>query len=212
MDSWIYSNGGKIIDDAGKAALINSPESVAALEHYVSLLESAPPGTPNREEGESINLFTSGKVAMGLFGSWQQDTIKQRGPDMKWDLAMCPAPDGKQFRGTLGGWSMSIFKASKNPEAAWKYVEFLTHKDVQKTVNSLIPARNDAGKEFVEALRKRPDVILKTVDTGLPRPISPVYPQISEVQQSMMQDIWANKQVKPAADKAAKDIEKVLQS
>jgi len=210
IDSWIYSNGGKIVSDDGKSAAIDSPEAIEAIKHYVSLQPIAPPGTPTRNEEDAVGLFVAGKVAMGLFGSWQQDSFKNRAPDMQWDLAMTPAPAGKQFHGTLGGWNSAIFKGSKSVEAAWKYIEFLADKEIQKKVNSLIPARLDAGKEFIEELRKRPDVIFTTVNTGLPRPISPVYPQISDAQQQMMQDIWAGTPVEEAVKACAKNINDIL--
>ena len=58
--------------------------------------------------------------------------------------------------------------------------------------------------------RRGPDIIFNTVNTGMPRPISPVYPRISDVQLDMMQDIWTGKAVDEAVAEAAKKIEEVV--
>jgi ABC-type glycerol-3-phosphate transport system substrate-binding protein len=209
MDSFIYSNGGSILSEDGTQATINSPESVAALEAYKALGDCSPPGTPNRNEPEAVGLFTAGQAAIGFLGSWQQDTLKNT--ELDWGVAMMPVPnEGDTFHGTLGGWNMTIFSASQHPDETWKYVEFLTGKEPQKTVNSLIPARLDAGQEFIDELRTGTDIIFDTVNNGYPRPLSAVYPQVSQAQQDMMQAIWAGTPVQEAADAAAEEINAIL--
>jgi len=211
--SFIMSNGGAVLSDDGKTVMINQPPAVEALDFYQSLAQYAPEGTLNRAEPDAANLFTAGKIAMTWDGSWQQDTYNNRAPNMKWDLAMMPAPKGKSFVGCLGGWNLVIFKQSKNQDAAFKWIEFLSDKQVQQDVNSLIPARSDAGEAFVRAKRKQPDVILKTVQTGkAPRSNSPVWPQISDALQTMMQDLLSGTKAKDAADKAASAIDKIVKS
>lgn len=210
MNSYIHSNGGGIINPEGTEAIINQPESVAALEYLAKLNAFAPPGTGSRNEADAIPLFTSGKVAMIMAGSWQQDTFKGF-PELNWGVAMNPAPAGKVFHGTLGGWNLSIYKAAKHPDEAWKYVEFLgADKEVQKTVNSLIPARLDAGKEFIDELRIGPQIIFDTVNNGVPRPLSKVYFDVSKAQADMMQEIWAGGDAQAAADNAAMVINEAL--
>jgi ABC-type glycerol-3-phosphate transport system substrate-binding protein len=210
VDSFIRSNGGDIINVEGTKAVINSPESVAALKGLKQLEAYAPSGTGARNEADAVPLFTSGKVAMILAGSWQQDTFKGI-TGLNWGVAMTPAPAGKVFHGTLGGWNLAIYAAAQHKDEAWKYVEFLgANKEVQKTVNSLIPARLDAGKEFIDELRVGPQIIFDTVNNGLPRPLSKVYFDVSKAQQDMMQEIWAGGDAQKAADTAAAVIDEAL--
>lgn len=209
MNSFIYTNGGAILNEDGTEAVINSPEAVEALQFYKDQEQCAPPGTAARIEPEAVGLFTAGQVAMVFVGSWQQDTF--RNSDIDWGVAMMPTPEeGGTFHGTLGGWNMAILATSENPDETWAYVEFLTGKEPQKTVNSLIPARLDAGQEFIDELRIGGDVIFATVNNGFPRPLSAVYPQVSQVQQDMMQEIWAGTPVQEAADAAAEAINEIL--
>ena len=149
------------------------------------------PRIANVGEPEAVSAFTAGQVAMLLTGSWQQDTMNQR-VDFDWRIAVLPAPEGKSFVGALGGWNFAINKNSQNKEAAFKLIEFLsTNKEVQKTINSLTPGMKEAGEEFVRERRKQPEVILETLNSGRPRPISPVYPQVSDIEQAMVQAVWA---------------------
>jgi len=210
MNSFIHSNGGEIISADGTKALINGPESVAALKYLKQLEAFAPPGTGARNEADAIPMFTAGTVGMILAGSWQQDTFNGI-KGLNWGVAMTPAPAGKTFHGTLGGWNLAIYKAAQHPDAAWKYIEFLgANKEVQKTVNSLIPARLDAGKEFIEELRTGPQIIFDTVNNGVPRPLSKVYDDVTKAQWDMAQEIWAGGDVQQAADKAAAVIDEAL--
>ena len=208
--SFIYSNGGSVLSPDGKTVTITDPKTVEALDFYLSLVPYAPEGTISRDEGGSADLFTAGKIAMTWDGSWQQDTYTSRAPKLEWGCAMMPAPKGRKFVGALGGWNMAIYKQSSHSDAAFKWIEYLSRKDVQTEVNSLIPARNDAGKDFVQKYRKSPEVILDTINAGLPRPISPVYPQVSDAMQTMMQDMLSGTKVKDAVDKAAKAIEGII--
>jgi ABC-type glycerol-3-phosphate transport system substrate-binding protein len=210
INSFIQSNGGSILNEDGTEAALNSAESVEAIEYYRQIAEEcAPPGTANRIEPEAIGLFTAGQAAIGFFGSWQQDTF--RNTELNWDVAMMPVPEeGDTFHGTLGGWNMAIFAGSEHPDETWAYVEFLTGKDPQKTVNSLIPARLDAGREFIDEGREGADVIFDTVNNGFPRPLSAVYPAITQAQQDMMARVWEGEDVQAAADFAAEEINEAL--
>lgn len=209
LNSLMYSNGGKVIDEEGKAA-INSPENVETLTFFKNLAQYAPEGVANAGESECVAAFVAGQVAMILDGSWQQDTMNAQAK-FDWRIAVPPAPAGKSYVGALGGWNYAINKGSKNKDAAFKLIEYLTtQKEVQKTINSLTPAMREAGEEFVREKRKQPEVILETLNSGRPRPISPVYPQISDVEQNMVQAIWAGTPVEDALKDAQAQIEEIL--
>ena len=114
--------------------------------------------------------------------------------------------------GALGGWNYAISQSSEAPDAAFKLIEYLsTNKDVQMTINSLTPALKAAGEEFTKQKRKQPDVILETLNSGRPRPISPVYPQVSSAEQDMVQAIWSGTSVEDALATAQQAIEDLVQ-
>jgi multiple sugar transport system substrate-binding protein len=213
IDSFIFSNGGHVLSADGSKAVVNSSAAVKAIKFYQSLAAISPAGTVNRAEADAASLFTAGKVAMTLDGSWQQDTYtSQGGSKLHWGVAVPPAPDGKSFRGTLGGWNMVIFKQSANPGAAWKFVEYLGAKVPQIAIASISPARTDAATTFINSKRVGGSILLQTLKNGMPRDLSPIYPQISTVEQTMVQNIFTGMDAQKAADKAASDINSALQS
>ena len=209
-DSLIFSNDGKILDDKGDAAF-DSPENVAAFEQYQGLLENSPNGSAGACEQDIVNQFTAGKAAMILDGSWQQDTMKTAAK-FDWRIALPPAPDGKDFVGALGGWNLAVNAKSKNSDLAFQLIEDLSKPDNQSAVNSLIPSLQSAGEKFVTDNRKQPQVILDALASGRPRPASPVYPQLSQIQQSAVQDIIGGADVKSTLKDASKQMQEVIDS
>jgi multiple sugar transport system substrate-binding protein len=185
-DSLLFSNGGKVLD--GNKPAIGSAEAVAAYQQYKDLLKYAPNGTAGACEQDVVNQFTAGKVAMILDGSWQQDTMKSAAR-FDWRIAVPPAPDGKEFVGALGGWNLAVNAKSGNSDLAFQFIETLSEAKNETAVNSLIPALKSAGEAFVQTNRKQPQVILDTLSAGAPRPISPIYPQLSQVQMDALQQI-----------------------
>ena len=99
------------------------------------------------------------------------------------------APDGKTPIGEFGGWNLVVYKQSKNLEAAWKFVEFMTREDVNGKVVDLIPANIRAADTFLQANRKYPAEILKHLELARQRPLLPNYLQIADIQQTMVQKI-----------------------
>lgn len=206
-NSFIFSNGGSIIEDG--ASSFNSPENVEALSQYSELLKFAPTGSAGTCEQDAVGRFTSGKAAMLLAGSWQQDTMKSAA-DFDWRIAVPPAPEGKSFVGALGGFNLGVNAKTKSSDLAFKWVEFMSQPENQVAVNSLIPALKASGEDFAMANRVQPEVVLETLLNGSPRPLSPVYPAVSKAQQDAVQAIIAGEPVEQAVAKAHDVINEAL--
>jgi multiple sugar transport system substrate-binding protein len=180
------------------------------LEFYRTLTALAPPGTERRGEQEAARLFSTGRTAMALLGSWQQDTFRLHAPALDWGVAPLPAPPGLPPRSTTGGWNLAVLATSAHAGDALRYIEFLSRGDVQPEVTSLMPARLEAGRKFVRMRRRDPDVVLYMIEQGEPRPVHPAYSGISESQQRMMQRIFAGTPPQEAAATAAAEIHSLL--
>ncbi|MFD2094158.1 ABC transporter substrate-binding protein [Blastococcus deserti] len=207
-DSFIFSNGGEILDESGDV-VFDSPENVEAFEQYQTLLQYSPAGSAGACEQDVVNQFTAGKAAMILDGSWQQDTMKNAA-QFDWRIALPPAPDGKEFVGALGGWNLAVNAKSENQDLAFELIETLSQPENQAAVNSLIPALQSAGEQFVNENRQQPEVILAALAGGRPRPASPVYPQLSQVQQAAVQEIIGGADVKSVLTDAAKQMQEII--
>ncbi len=207
-DSFIYSFGGSVISEDGKTATLNSPKAIEALEYYVSLQEYAPIGVAAVSHEGTLELFRNQRAAMFWFpGELGQDNLTD--VDFDWGLTLTPAPGGEKSIGTSGGWSMVISKNSSHVEEALTFVTFMASAEINTGVTSLTPANIEASKELRKTKIKA-DQIIEQTKYAKPRPVSPVYPRISEVQQTMLQSIFTGTDLKKAVENANKEIQELL--
>ncbi|KLK92616.1 ABC transporter substrate-binding protein [Microvirga vignae] len=204
LDSFIFSNGGKVLDEAGKCAL-TSDAAVGALAFLQSLVPYAPKGILNASSGDMRELFLNKSLAVEFWPALEQPTLQKSSLD--WDFVVGHAPEGKKPIGTFGGWNLAVYNSSPHKEAAWKFVQFLTREDVNGAVVDLIPANVKAAKAFVQANRKGGDRIIAHLENAAPRPLSPRYLEISEIQVQLAQNVYSGMDPKKAAATACAAID-----
>ena len=203
-DSFIYSNGGSVLDANGKCAL-TSAEAVEALEFYKGMTQYSPAGILNAANEQMRELFLNGTLAIELWPALEQPTLDSSKID--WDLYAGFAPEGKKAVGTFGGWNLVVYENSPNKEAALKFIQFMTREDVNGAVVDLIPANVKAADKFVHDTRRNPEVVLEHLNNAKPRPLSPNYLRVSEIQQDMVQKILTGTAVADAAAEACAAID-----
>jgi ABC-type glycerol-3-phosphate transport system substrate-binding protein len=204
MDSFIFSNGGKVLDEGGKCAL-TSDAAVGALTFLQSLAPYAPKGILNASSGDMRELFLNGSLALEFWPALEQPTLQKSKLD--WDFVVGHAPEGKTPIGTYGGWNLAVYASSKHKEAAWKFIQFLTREDVNGAVVDLVPANVKAADAFLKANRKGPERIMAHLQAASPRPLSPRYLEVSDIEVTLAQDIYSGKDPKEAAAKACAAID-----
>ncbi len=204
MDSFIFSNGGTVLNEDGTCGL-TSAESVEALAYLQSLAPYAPKGIANASSGDMRELFLNGSLAIEFWPALEQPTLQKSG--LNWDFVNGTAPEGKLPIGTFGGWNLVIYKDSPNKEAAWKFIQFLTREDVNGKVVDLIPANVKAAETFLAANRSGPDRIMEHLNNAAPRPLSPRYLEVSDIQVTLAQDVFAGMDATDAAAKACAAID-----
>ena len=204
MNSFIYSNGGSILNADGSCAM-GEPEAIEALEYLAGLQPYAPEGILNASSGDMRELFLNGALATEWWPALEQPTLQ--GSDLAWDFVNGTAPEGKTPVGTYGGWNLVIYKDSPNKEAVWKFIEFMTDPAVNGRVVDLIPANIEAADNFLTENREGPERILEHLNNARPRPLSPNYLQVSTIQQEMMQAIFSGTPVEDAVAAACQEIE-----
>lgn len=120
--TWLWSTGATSYE-------MNSAGGVKALGMVKSLIDS---GAMTKEsinwtQGDTMNQFISGNLAMMINGTWQVPTMRSEVPDLKWNVAPIPM-DAKQASG-LGGENYAVI-AGGNENAAVEYLKYATSKDV----------------------------------------------------------------------------------
>ena len=125
------SNGGRLLDDAGKPAF-NSEAGIAALETHKKLLEFAPTGATSHGFSESLQAFRQGVVAtMFTWGSvYKGSAIDAKTTTLKPEqVGMQVLPAGSTGPGAHRGiWSGTVSAKSQNQQAAWTVVQWLSSK------------------------------------------------------------------------------------
>jgi ABC-type glycerol-3-phosphate transport system substrate-binding protein len=204
MDSFIFSNGGQVLNEDGSCGL-TSDASVEALAYLQALAPYAPRGIANASSGDMRELFLNGSLAIEFWPALEQPTLQKSALD--WDFVVGTAPQGKTPIGTFGGWNLVLYSDSPHKEAAWKFIQFLTREDVNGKVVDLIPANIKAADTFLRANRTGPERILEHLDNAAPRPLSPRYLEVSDIQVTLAQDVFAGMDPKEAAEKACAAID-----
>jgi len=135
--NFLYSFGGQILETQNPSEYgpiaINSPEAIKATEYYKSLLKFSPKDSLNFTWDDALALMQQGRVAQCLM--WTDATYALEDPEQskvvgKVGYAVNPAgPKGSIHQ--IGGQSYYIPKTSKNPRAAYLFMEWMMRPDIQ---------------------------------------------------------------------------------
>ncbi|SFJ53457.1 ABC transporter substrate-binding protein [Thermoflavimicrobium dichotomicum] len=213
---FISSYGGQILDQNGNVA-INTPESVKGLKKMVEVARSefVPTNISTFTEEESHTAFIQGQSAM--IRNWPyQYAIAQDAKQSKivGKIDVAPLPKGdKKAAATLGGWMAGINKYSKHKKEAWEFLKFVAGAEGQKMsaviggkAPAYLPAYNDAEVQKASPLFSNKNFV-NGISSAVPRPISPIYPKISDVIQIEVSKAITGKQ---SAEDAIKNIDAQL--
>jgi ABC-type glycerol-3-phosphate transport system substrate-binding protein len=114
---------------------VNSPEFIAGYEEYAKLLQNwGPPESANWGWVETMGAFAEGKAAMHLMASsayWYCRSVATIDPN---DVGVAPVPVGPAGKPIQSFFDigLSINADSKNKEAAWQVLQFMTSAQVAK--------------------------------------------------------------------------------
>jgi multiple sugar transport system substrate-binding protein len=215
-----FAAGGEVLSKDGKKATIDSPQNVQATKLMADAIKqgAAPKAVATYMEPESLAAWQTGKYA--FMRNWpyayglSQDTAKLKG---KFDVAPLPAYEGAGRASILGGGNNVISRYSKNPGGALAVVDFLASQDWQTTLTAefsqMSPFKATYDQPEVREAMPFADDIRKAIEQARARPVSPVYPQISQAIYDNVNDAIAGRQTPEAAMKRAQQqIDKALQT
>ena len=163
---YIWTHGGEVLSEvtAGEV-VIDSPEAVAGLETYASMVADgvAPKAVANYDETTSMPVFGAGDAV--FIRNWPGDYAllgvpeKDGGyPNVKPEqVGIAPIPvaePGMQSYSTLGGWNQFVNAATDLQEEALTFAQFMTATEQQRFLGV------DGGlKPTRKALYEDPDVL-----------------------------------------------------
>jgi multiple sugar transport system substrate-binding protein len=199
--------GGRIMDDSGRV-VVNSPAGLAALSwlrEAVSPGGISPPAVLTWQEEQTRFAFQNGDAV--FMRNWpyayplMQDSAQSRVAG-RFEVEPMPGAVPGRETAALGGQQLAINAHTEYPEAAYALIAYLT-------APAQMVERAEAVGEYptrlavyddprlVHALPIRPDIARHIVERAVPRPVTPVYTELSELLQ-----IWLHRaltgQVSPA--------------
>jgi multiple sugar transport system substrate-binding protein len=215
-----FAAGGTVLSEDGTKATIDSPENVKALELMMSTVKdgAAPKAVTTYMEPESLTAFQTGKYT--YMRNWPYAyALNQKADKVKGKFAVAPFPtfEGGGKAGILGGHNSVISAFSKNPGAALKLVEFIGSPEIQTAYAakfSLTPVKSSVYDEpAVKKALPFSDELKQAVSQAKARPVSPVYPQISQaIYKNVNEALAGRTDAATAMKNAQSQIEKALSS
>jgi multiple sugar transport system substrate-binding protein len=187
---FIWTHGGEVLDPQDPTrVLVDSPEAIAGLTTERSMITDgiSPEGVTVYKEDESAGAFLNGDAVFlrnwpyvyALVGTSDYPELEPA----QVGVSELPSADGEPGNGTVGDQPFYISSSSKNPDAAWKFIQFLTAPEQQKlraVEGAYLPTRT-ALYDDPEIQEKVPVVSLAKVALKhtRPRPVSPYYSDMS---------------------------------
>jgi len=215
----LYSKGGTVISDDGKSSTADSQEVKDTLKFMADGIKNgaAPKAVTTYKEEESRRAFESGNATFMRNWPYAYALGKDSKIADKFDIATFPGFSGQDGAGVLGGYNLGISAYSKNPEGSLAFIEFATKPDQQKIMatEASLPPTTSATYDDPAVKKAMPFAAeLKTaIEQAQPRPVSPVYPQISEAIYNNVYDaLQGNTSPDDAAKKMNDEIQKALET
>jgi multiple sugar transport system substrate-binding protein len=214
-----FAAGGQVLDSSGKKSAFNSPANVKALQLMVDGIKggSAPKAVTTYMEPETDQAWTSGKYAFMRNWTYAYAADQTGGSKVKGKYAVAPLPSfqGAGRANILGGHNSVISVYTKNPGLSLKFADYVASPAWQKI--SLNKYSNAAilNTTYDDPAVKKTVPYAAELKAALgqakARPVSPVYPQISQAIYKNVNDALAGR-VSPAdaIKKASQQIDAAL--
>ena len=121
---WLWSTGASSYE-------IDSEGGIRALAYAKELIDS---GVMSKEctnwtQGDVMNQFIAGNVAMMVNGPWQIPTMQSEAPELNWKVTLIPKDT--EYASCLGGENYAVVKGG-NTEGALDFLEYATEEEQVK--------------------------------------------------------------------------------
>ncbi|HSP33502.1 MAG TPA: extracellular solute-binding protein, partial [Thermoanaerobaculia bacterium] len=182
------ADGSTLLRDGDRYGGFEQPAFAKAFAFYVSLFQRGfAPKVSNTQIANIYQGFEQGDFAMYITGPWNVGEFRSRlskSMEGKWTTAPMPAPDGRPYPGAsyAGGSSLVLFRNTRNTEAAWKLIEYLSEPEQQRRFFELtrdLPAHRAAWSTPELQNDREMRAFLTQLENVQPPPRVPEWEQIA---------------------------------
>lgn len=187
---FIASYGGQIIDEDNNV-VVDSPETIKAIEKMQEIVNSdfVPDNILNFQEVETENAFIEGNSVFARNWPYMQASSEDESRSkVVGNVAITTLPAGDAgVASALGGWMGMINRYTEHPEEAWEFLKFMSGPEGQKitaidggSAPTLKELYEDEEVKNARPLFANPEFV-ETLDNAVPRPVTPIYPVVSDI-------------------------------
>ncbi|MFJ9419259.1 MULTISPECIES: extracellular solute-binding protein [unclassified Streptomyces] len=173
---YLYGEGGNTIDARSKTVQIDNAAGVKAFRTIKDLVDSKAAITDATDgQDNQLRALKDGKVAMAVDGPWDIEGARagQAFKDKK-NLGVAPVPAGSAAQGSpQGGWDLSVYAGSKNLQASYAFVKYMSSAKVQQETTdrlSLLPTRKSVYEVPTVKQNEMVKFFKPAVDKAVQRP------------------------------------------
>ncbi len=170
---WAF--GGHILDDQGNV-VINSPEAKNALDYFLELSAYAPEGVAMYQSAQVKDAIYSGvgAVVTEVWPGWIGDLENPEKSSVVGKVKVIKHPgEVEKSSPMIGVWMAGIPEASKNKDAAFEFLQFLTSYDIQHSMSDTygLPPTRAAVYSLADQQKKYPwyEAQLDALNNGVAR-------------------------------------------
>jgi multiple sugar transport system substrate-binding protein len=217
---WLYQAGGDLLSEDGKEVVFTSDEAKKAAEFYVNLAKYSPKDYLNSNSYDGRVAFAEGQVGMYMAGAWFAGTLSSEFPKIDGKWATAPLPDGPAgCKTTIAGDSLIMLGDTKNADAAWLWMEYLSQPDVladstyRNADSTLLPPLTSL-LEGDEIVKEKPVLkgFIDLMKCGVASTVSnPKFPRVETIlNEELGKAMYGQQSASEALDNAAQQGEAIL--
>lgn len=211
--NYMWSFGGGIFDEEGNLA-IDSEESIKALEYYTELSQYAPPGVTSKTWDEQTTEMQQGIASMAImFNDCAPALEDESASVVKGKMGYGAVPVGKNEAAHYGAWGYYIPSDSKNPEAAWVFLQWFNTPAVQKAIAQAGGFPNLASVYEDAELQEIPywEASMKAYEISTTRPRIPEWNNMDEALMLQLSNALAGEETpRDALTKVRQEFDEIL--
>ena len=215
----LSGNGGYVFGKNGtdpKDIGLNNQGAIDGIEYAKTWYAKWPKGLQDTKGAANFiqTQFQEGKTAAIIDGPWKASSLKEA--KVNYGVATIPTlPNGKAYSAFGGGKAWVIPAGANNPEAAQKFVDFLTSTDQQKAFydkTNEVPANTEAREYAVGKNDELTTAVVKQFENAQPMPNISEMSTVWDPAATMLFDaVSGKKSAKDAADDAVKLIKETIE-
>jgi multiple sugar transport system substrate-binding protein len=193
FQEYLYGFGGRFLDDSGHA-IVDSDAGVRALtwmRDSIYQMHIVPADVLAWQEEQTRLAFQNGRAVAMRNWPYAASLLEDRAASRvagQFGISLMPHAPGGTSVATLGGQQLAINARTRRPDIAYALVAHLTSPD-QMLERARIageypsrPALYD-NRALAGAIHAAPNDVRRIIDHAVPRPVTPVYAELSELLQ-----------------------------